>query len=124
MILGLGVDIVATSRFLSWSSNPRKAERFFAKEELEYIYSRGKKTHLSFSSHFAAKEACGKALGVGLKGISLKDIITVHKEGGVPILLLKGRAKAVFESLEATSLHLSLSHEREYAVAVVIIEKL
>jgi len=123
MILGLGLDIVSTSRFITWLSKPQMAKRFFAKEELEYIYSKGKMAHLSFSSHFAAKEACGKALGVGLRGLCLKDIITLHKKG-VPTLLLKGHAKAIFESLEASSLHLSLSHEKEYAVAVVIIEKL
>ncbi len=121
MILGVGVDIIKTSRFLVWENERKLAMRFFEKEELDYIYGRGKLAHLSFASHFAAKEAYGKALGVGLKGMKLKDI-SVHFFEGRPILRLENNAKAIFEAKGGRHIHLSLSHEKENAVAFVVIE--
>ena len=121
MILGIGVDIIKTSRVLVWKDNKRLAMRFFSKEELDYIYSKGELAHLSFASHFAAKEAYGKALGVGLKGMKLKDI-SVHFFEGRPVLRLKNNAKMIFEAKGGRYIHLSLSHEKENAVAFVVIE--
>ena len=122
MILGIGVDIVKTSRFLAWEKNEKISSRFFIKEELDYIYSRGEKVaHLSFASHFAAKEAFGKALGVGLKGMKLKDI-SVYSVKGVPTLRLENNAKIIFENKGGKAIHLSLSHEKENAIAFVVIE--
>ena len=121
MILGVGVDIVKTSRFLSWEKDEKLILRFFAKEEADYICSKKTLAHLSLASHFAAKEAYGKALGVGLKGMKLKDI-SVHFFEGRPVLRLKDNAKMIFEAKGGRYIHLSLSHEKENAVAFVVIE--
>ena len=121
MILGIGVDIIKTSRFLHWKKDKKLGCRFFTKEELNYIYGRGELAHLSFASHFAAKEAYGKALGVGLRGMKLKDISVYFVEGR-PMLRLENNAKAIFEDRGGKTVHLSLSHEKENAIAFVIIE--
>lgn len=121
MILGIGVDIIKTYRFLRWEKDRKLSTRFFAIDELDYIYSREKLAYLSFASHFAAKEAYGKAMGVGLKGMRLKDI-SVHFFEGRPLLRLENNAKAIFEASGAKAVHLSLSHEKECAIAFVIIE--
>jgi len=121
MILGVGVDIVKTSRFVHWLEKPLLGKRFFIKEELDYIYSKGKEAHISFASHFAAKEAFGKALGCGLAGIRLKDI-SVRFLQQKPSLFLRGSAKSLFEKRGGKHTHLSLSHEKDNAIALVVIE--
>lgn len=121
MILGVGVDIVKTSRFLTWEKDEKLALRFFKKEEVDYIYSKGNLAHLSFASHFAAKEAYSKALGTGFRGIALKDISVCFVEGR-PVLKLENSAKEPFKSKGGKSIHLSLSHEKENAIAFVVLE--
>ena len=121
MILGVGVDIIRVSRFAHWVDNKKLANRFFISEELEYIYSQKEQAILSFASHYAAKEAYGKALGIGLRGMCLKDIAVIMKSGR-PSLLLKGSAKTFFDEISAKHCHISLSHENEMSVALVIIE--
>ena len=121
MILGIGVDIIKVSRFENWVTNTRLAVRFFMSEELDYIYSQKEQAILSFASHYAAKEAYGKALGVGLRGMCLKDI-AVTLQNGRPSLNLKGDAKRLFEERGGKSCHVSLSHERDESIALVIIE--
>ena len=121
MILGVGVDIIRVSRFETWVKNRGLASRFFIDEELEYIYSQKEQAILSFASHYAAKEAYGKALGRGLKGMCLKDI-AVRMLAGRPSLILQGSAKAFFDELGGKQCHISLSHETEMSVALVIIE--
>jgi len=120
MILGIGVDIIRVSRFESWMKDKGLASRFFIDEELEYIYSQKEQAILSFASHYAAKEAYGKALGRGLKGMRLKDIAVTMKER--PSLVLRGTAKMFLEELGGKYCHISLSHENEMSVALVIIE--
>ena len=121
MILGIGVDIIKVSRFESWLRNRGLAARFFLCEELDYIYSQKQQAILSFASHYAAKEAYGKALGRGLSGMCLKDIAVIMKNGK-PSLVLQGSAKSFFEEINAKYCHVSLSHETDNAVALVIIE--
>ncbi len=72
---------------------------------------------------FAAKEACSKALGTGIrKGISWKQMEILQEDSGKPILILKGNAKKLALQMGATSWMVSLSHEREYATAVVLLQ--
>ena len=60
-------------------------------------------------------------MGVGLKGMRLKDISVYFFEGR-PLLKLENNAKAIFDASGAKTIHLSLSHEKENAIAFVIIE--
>ncbi|UTC61259.1 holo-ACP synthase [Treponema sp. OMZ 787] len=122
MILGLGIDIVEVSRLEKWLSDKKLLERFFCKEEIEYVLSKENGAALSLAVRFAAKEAFGKALGTGLTGIELKDIAVSNDKAGMPYLKLSGTALEALNKKGGASCHLSLSHEKTTAAAVVIIE--
>lgn len=122
MILGLGIDIVEVSRLEKWLNDKKLLERFFNKEELEYVFSKGDGAAPSLAVRFAAKEALGKALGTGLAGIELKDIAVANDKTGRPFLKLSGTAFKALKEKGGASIHLSLTHEKTTAAAVVIIE--
>lgn len=123
MIFGTGVDIVKVQRFEKWIENGY-IERFFNKAELcsENCSFQHKMEH--YAVRFAAKEAFGKALGCGLAGFDLKDVYVVKDKNGKPFIALENNARKKFESLcyNKGTIHLSLSHEKEYAVAFVVVE--
>lgn len=122
MILGLGIDVVNISRMQHWLSQDRLLFRFFHGDELEAARTRGSAMVLSLAARFAAKEAFGKALGTGLKGLRLKEIEVKNNHNGKPEMHLTGRAMKAFKDMNGESLHLSLTHEKDNAIAVVIIE--
>lgn len=122
MILGLGIDIVHVSRLEHWLRDESLLRRFFHPSEVDASLTRGHGAALSLAARFAAKEAFGKALGSGLKGMKLHDIQVINNHNGKPAVILHGTAKAAFESFGGESLHLSLTHERDNAVAVVVVE--
>ncbi len=123
MIFGIGIDITTINRFEKWITDDNLCRKYYSEEEIDYIFSKGRGAVQSLAAGFAAKEAFGKALGTGLSGLKLKDIIVVREKSGKPFLNLRGKA------LEKLSLcgskpivHLSLSHESQWAVAQVVIE--
>ncbi len=122
MILGLGIDIVNVDRIKHWLTVEGLPERFFCKEELDSARSNGTAAPLSLAARFAAKEAFGKALGTGLRGIRLKDIFVINSHNGKPELRLFGTALDSLKKINAKKVHLSLTHEKSIAAAVVIIE--
>jgi len=121
VIIGIGVDIVEIRRMESWRSNQSLLERYFCADELSYILS--KNNALTLAARFAAKEAFGKALGTGLSNLVLKDIMVINQDNGKPQLRLTGTAQKAMENSGADRAHISLSHEKENAIAFVILEK-
>jgi holo-[acyl-carrier protein] synthase len=71
---------------------------------------------------YAAKEALGKAMGTGLKHFHLREVQVVNNRLGQPQILLHGQAVETFKRFGGKSIHLSLSHELDNAVAMVVIE--
>ncbi|AIN94187.1 holo-ACP synthase [Treponema putidum] len=124
MILGLGIDIVEVSRIEKWLNDEKLLQRFFNKEEIEYVLSKENGAARSLAVRFAAKEAFGKALGTGLSGIELKDIVVVNDKTGRPFLKLSGTALQALNKKGGKAVHISLSHEKATAAAVVVIEGL
>ena len=123
MITGLGIDLCEVPRMAEAMERPGFLERFFTRMEAEYVRGRGKSGAESAAGCFAAKEAALKALGTGLVGVALRDIEIVHESSGKPELRLHGAAKARAEALGATRVHLSITHTRETAAAVVVLEE-
>jgi holo-[acyl-carrier protein] synthase len=121
MIKGIGVDMVRIPRLDRWRNKPGLMERYFHPEELASLETRGHRT-ASLAARFAAKEAFGKALGTGLAGIALKDIMVTNRSGGKPDLKLCGSAERALRKSGAHRIHISLTHEGDYAVAVVVLE--
>lgn len=115
MIKATGIDIVKIKRLKEaterWGN--RFLERVFTEDELRYCLSK-KACYESLAVRFAAKEAFIKALG---KRIDLRLIEIKNEPSGKPYLDIKSH-------LLNNKIHLSLSHDGEYAIAVVIMEEL
>lgn len=122
MIYGIGIDIVKTDRIKSavqkWGE--RFLRRVFTENEITYSHQK-KEPYLSLSVRFAAKEALIKAIGANLPFV-LTDIEVVKGDEGRPVIRVKGGIEAYFKKNSIKRAHLSLSHEREFAVACVVLE--
>lgn len=124
MIRGIGVDIVKVDRIEKaverWGY--RFLKRIFTAAEIERCQKRARPAQC-LALRFAAKEAFAKALGLGMrKGLRWRDIEVVHDNFGKPDLLLHNQAQRLLEAVEASRTWLSLSDERESALAVVVLE--
>ena len=125
MIKGIGVDIVEMKRFMKLieSGGERFLHRGFTRNEIDYC--RGKsKSGVHFSGIFAAKEAAYKALGMQwVESFNWKQIQITHESVAVsrPGIIFSGSAKESFNKLGANEAHLSISHDTEYAVAMVVL---
>jgi holo-[acyl-carrier protein] synthase len=122
-MLATGVDILHVPRVAEALERygQRFLERVYTAEELTYCGGRVP----ALAVRFAAKEAVSKALGVGMRvmsrdGIGFHEAEVVNGESGKPHVRLHGRAAELAEELGLTHWSLSLSHEREYAVAFVV----
>ena len=122
MILGIGIDIVTVKRIEHWLSVTGLPERFFHPEELKAARMRGSAQALSLAARFAAKEAYGKAMGTGLRGMTLKNILVTNNTNGKPELILFGDALVLFKQINGRRIHISLTHERTIAIANIILE--
>jgi holo-[acyl-carrier protein] synthase len=122
MIIGIGVDVVHIRRLDRWPAIPGILERYFHPQELADALSRGSGAVLSLAARFAAKEAFGKALGTGLAGIVLKDIMVVNRHNGRPEIAVFDTALAALKKSGASRVHVSLTHERDNAIAMVVVE--
>jgi len=122
VIRGIGIDVIHVHRMKKWREVPGLLERFFHGEELSAALERGDNADLSLAARFAAKEAFGKALGTGLRGIVLKDIMVKNKHNGQPEILVSGTALSALENCGAGKIHVSLTHEQDNAIAMVVLE--
>ena len=122
MILGVGIDVVHVERIRRWRKIEGLYDRFFHPEELASALPRGEVGILSLAARFAAKEAFGKAIGSGLRHFALRDIAVLNDSHGKPIIILTGSAEAAFKDFGGSRIVVSLSHERDNALAVVLIE--
>jgi holo-[acyl-carrier protein] synthase len=123
MINGIGVDMVQVSRMVHWQNSKGLLTRYFHPEELSNALSKGAGTTRSLAARFAAKEALGKALGTGL-AFELKDVKVVNAPSGKPEIELFGTALDALNKSGANRVHISLTHEGEYAVAMIVLEQL
>ena len=120
MILGIGTDIISITRLNN--ALERIAERVFTPSE---ILSAGDTVHRNerLAGRWAAKEALAKALGCGIgEKCSWQDVEVSNTPNGCPEMILSGRALQTFMAMGGNKIHLSISHEKEYASAFVIIE--
>lgn len=122
MIFGIGIDIIENKRFDKWSNKRDFINRYFNKEEIEFCEKKGLGKNESLAARFAAKEALSKALGTGISHFSLKDILILNDEKGKPFISLKEKALNPLKEYPSYKISLSLSHEKNYSVAMVTIE--
>jgi holo-[acyl-carrier protein] synthase len=123
MIYGIGVDLIRVERMREaverWGE--KFLHRVFTDREIAHCFN-ARDPHLSLAVRFAAKEALIKAIGT-TAGASFKDIEVLNDELGKPYIAVTGKLKVFFEIKEVRKAHLSLSHEKEYGVASVVLEK-
>ncbi len=125
MIQGIGIDLVENERIEKIISKwgQKFLQRVFSENEINYC-GRHIQSSLHYGARFAAKEAFLKALGIGLgRGVKLREIEVVHDDQGKPDLTLHGEANLQIEQRQITRIHLSLTHTKNYATAIVILEK-
>lgn len=125
MIVGIGSDIVSIARMeesIAKHKDDAFAKRVLVGSEWEHYQSTKNKAAL-LAKRFAVKEAAAKALGTGFAdGITWRHIVTEHDERGKPILKLTDAALGKANELGITSFHLTISDERDFAVAFVVLE--
>jgi holo-[acyl-carrier protein] synthase len=124
MVLGLGTDLIEIERVQASMDRfgERFLERLFTAGEIAYCM-RKRQAAESFAARFAAKEAGAKALGTGIsRGVSWKELEVRREAGGRPTLHFNGRAAELARRMGVRRVQVSLTHSRELAMAVVIVE--
>ncbi len=118
MLEGIGVDIVQNSRFETLSENT--LNHILSEEEKTYASTLEGQAVIEFTaSRFAAKEALSKALGTGFRQLQPRHITVRHDEMGRPYFLI---SPEVCDLFAGSDIHLSISHEKDYSVAMVVID--
>lgn len=118
----IGIDMTTISRIEKSCEKENFRSFVFSQKELEMFYAREKPKFSSLAANFAAKEAFSKALGTGVRGFSLNEVEILRDEMGAPYLSFSGKAaQIVFEG--GYTAQVSLSHEGDKAIAVVLLEK-
>ncbi|MBN1274215.1 MAG: holo-ACP synthase [Candidatus Aminicenantes bacterium] len=124
MIFGIGIDIIEVERINKQIMKETGfIEKIFTIKEREYCESHKNKAQ-NYAARFAAKEAFFKAAGTGWRGgMAFHEVEVINDELGKPRLNLYGKTRRFIESQGITNLHVSLSHIRDMASSIVIIEK-
>jgi len=127
-IYGIGTDIINVSRIgkILKKNKIEFKKKIFTKKEIFYCDSK-KNSESYYAKRFAAKEAFVKALGTGFSnGLLYKDIEIINNKKGKPIIKMSSRATKIINKIlknKKYSIHLSLSDDKPWAVATVIINK-
>ena len=113
----IGVDIIEIARLEK--AIARWGEGFFRRVYTDPELRLYRKKLSSLAARFAAKEAVIKALGKPTRGVSLREIEILSDPSGKPLVRLYGKAQNQAKGLGLDKLAISLSHSREYAIALV-----
>ena len=124
MIIGIGTDLVQINRVENVYN--RQGERFSERilTLVEQQLLKNNRHPVKFlAKRYAAKEAAAKALGTGIAdGVSFQDFFIDHDNLGAPILRVTGRAAELAEQKKIRGWHISITDEKDYAMAMVIAE--
>ncbi|ABS41264.1 holo-ACP synthase [Clostridium botulinum] len=123
MIYGIGTDITEIRRIeKAITRNKNFINKLFTKNEMDLWKKKNFKLEF-IAGRFAAKEAISKALGTGIRDFNFKDIEIINNELGKPQVILKPKAEDIIRKIsQSYKIHLSISHEKEYAIAYALLE--
>lgn len=124
-VVGVGTDIVEVSRIANMAegAKSRLAKRVLTPIELD-IYQKHAQQDSYLAKRWAAKEAAAKALGTGIAdGVSFQHFFIESLPSGAPKLHLSGRGLELAQAMEASNWHISISDEKHYALAFVVLSK-
>lgn len=119
MIKGIGTDIIEIDRIAKSTENKAFMDKLFTNLEQNLFHGNNFNT---LAGNFAAKEAIAKALGTGFKGCSPIEIEILRKRSGAPFVNLYGNAQRLYNDLGCKSIYISISHDKDKAVAFAVIE--
>ena len=121
-MIKIGTDICSIQRISDAYAHfgNRFLEKVLTDKETEYVLGQPQQTIHQLAGRFAAKEAALKALGTGWAGVHWKEIEVLKDALGAPILKLHGRALSLATQKDLTSWEVSLSHEKDHAIAFVL----
>lgn len=119
MILGTGVDIISIKRIKAACLKKSFFNKIYTDREKELFNG---KNYNTLAANFAAKEAVSKAFGTGFYGFMPKDIEILRDEIGKPYAVFYGGALDKAMEYDNFFMHISLSHENEFAVAFAVLE--
>jgi len=125
MIFGIGTDIIEVERInRHLGDNNALRDKLYTPAEQEYC-TRGKVTmYQCYAARFAAKEAFFKALGTGYRyGMAFREIEVLNDELGKPYINPHGKVKEYLSEQKIKHIHLSISHVKAMASAVVVLER-
>ena len=125
-ILGIGVDIVENSRINKSLKNSLFVKRIFSNSEILQVKKiKNKKNY--YSKRFAAKEAFVKSIGTGFRNnLNFKDISITNDKLGKPSFVITEKIKRIIKNQFKTSsfnFFLSISDEKKYSIAYVVLQK-
>jgi holo-[acyl-carrier protein] synthase len=122
VILGVGTDIVEVERIAGALQRQGRAfaERVLCASELA-IFDSKKQPVPYLAKRFAAKEAASKALGTGIGKVSWQHMEISNNDSGAPLIRFSEAAAERLHELGGTQVQLSLSDERDYVVAFVVL---
>lgn len=119
-VLGVGIDLIEIDRIAAaLERRPRFAERCFTDAEASYCAGKASPPQ-HYAARFAAKEAVGKALGIGMTRWREVEVV---RGRGAPTIQLHGRYAARAAELGVTDISVSLTHSRGVAAAVAVVER-
>ena len=125
-ILGIGVDIVENFRINKLLKNNLFNKRIFSNSEI-LIAKKTKDKKNYYSKRFAAKEAFVKSIGTGFRNnLNFKDISIVNDKMGKPSFIISEKIKKIIKKefkVSSFNFFLSISDEKKYSVAYVILQK-
>ena len=125
MIFGIGTDIVEIQRIKKIDSLDKFAKKILSINELKFFQNLANSKRVYYlAKQFAGKEAIAKAIGIGIsKDSNFAEIEILRNKNGKPYFMPIGKLKTYIDDLGITKTHVSLSDEKEYAIAFAILEK-
>ena len=118
----IGIDMATVSRIEKSCQKESFRNHVFTQAELDLFFNREKPKYSSLAANFAAKEAFSKALGTGIRGFNINEIEVLRDELGAPYFNFYGKAAEIV-SANGYKAKVSLSHEGDAAIAMVLLEK-
>jgi len=125
-ILGVGIDIVENSRIAKLSKNSEFIKRIYSNSEI-LIAKKLKNKKNYYSKRYAAKEALAKSIGTGFRdNFNFKDISVINDKLGKPSFVISEKIKKIVKKqfkISSFNFFLSISDEKKYSIAYVILQK-
>jgi len=123
MIVGIGIDLIEIKKIAKDIHSDVYLHKVFTEAEIVDCKSSMNSVE-RFAGRFAAKEAFMKAIGNGIRqGVWFKQIEILNRESGQPYVQVSGEAEARLNELNILNIHVSITHTKAAAAAVVILEK-